>query len=516
MLSGAALYAWVRLDDMAGVAVDASNRLVPQLGRVADIELNITRTSLLARHLMLVRTPADQKLTLDEIGEKRGLVEAAAKGFRENVVNPKARELFAELERRLETFWVIAATNLELTLAGRKEEAFDHLVSTLIPSRNRLLETIKALRTHQRDLLAESVDRAAVGVRQTKVLLGVLLAAAAAVMGFAAFSTIRQIRRRVDLVAETASRVARGDLSHRVVVDGRDEFREMLEQLAAMQASLEGLIGRVHRSSERIASSSGDIASGNQNLSQRTVETSSNLEQTAASIERLSEMVRQSAEAARQANDLVQSAAGVASRGGEVMTSVVSTMGEISTSSHRIADIIGTIDDIAFQTNILALNAAVEAARAGEQGRGFSVVAGEVRALAQRSAAAARESKALITSSVERVEAGSQLVSEAGSTMNELVSSVRRVSEVIGSITSAAREQSQGLAQVNGSVQQIDQMTRQNAALVEQAAAAADSLREQVDALSEVVNRFTLSAEPVSLRSVSTRRPTHEPEALAA
>jgi methyl-accepting chemotaxis protein len=496
LLVVAALYAWVRLDDVANVAADAANRLEPQLGRVADVELNITRTSLLARHFMLVRTPADQQATLEEIGEKRRTIESAIEGFRQHQSNDGSSALFEELERRLATFWTIAGHNLELTGSGRKDQAFDHLVSTLVPARNRLLESIKALRTHQRSLLSEAVQRAAGDVRRTKGVLGGLLALVAMLMTSAALFTTSQIRRRVALVAQTAARIATGDLSRRVVAEGRDEFREMLAQLGEMQDSLEQMIGRVHRSSERIAGSSGGLERGNQNLSRRTVETASSLKETSASIEHLTETVRRSEDAAREANELVRAAADVATHGGEVMANVVSTMGDISERSRRIADIIGTIDDIAFQTNILALNAAVEAARAGPQGRGFSVVAAEVHALAQRSATAARETKSLIVSSVEGVESGSRLVSEAGETMTELVRSVRKVSDIIGSITAAAREQSRGIVQVKGSVERIDEMTRQNGALVEEAGAGASSLQEQVEALSAVVNAFTLSSGP--------------------
>ena len=238
--------------------------------------------------------------------------------------------------------------------------------------------------------------------------------------------------------------------------------------------------------------SSSEVATGNADLSQRTEHTASNLQQTASSIEQLSGTVRQSADAASTANQLAASAATVARRGGEVVSQVVSTMDEINTSSKKIADIIGVIDGIAFQTNILALNAAVEAARAGEQGRGFAVVASEVRGLAKRSGDAAREIKSLIGASVEKVESGSRLVADAGSTMNEIVASVQRVSDMIGDITAASNEQSQGIGQVNTAVTQLDRMTQQNAALVEQSAAAAESLKQQATRLNEVVGAFRL------------------------
>ncbi|NHK98059.1 chemotaxis protein [Rubrivivax benzoatilyticus] len=268
---------------------------------------------------------------------------------------------------------------------------------------------------------------------------------------------------------------------------------------------VEKTLAEVRASADSIRTASNEIATGNLDLSQRTEQTAGSLQQTASSMEQLTGNVRQSADAARQANQLAGSAADTAQRGGEVVAQVVSTMDQINTSSKKIADIIGVIDGIAFQTNILALNAAVEAARAGEQGRGFAVVAGEVRALAQRSASAAREIKTLIGDSVDKVEAGARLVGDAGSTMQEIVASVQRVSDIIGEISAATAEQSSGIAQVNGAVNQLDQMTQQNAALVEQSAAAAGSLREQGTRLAELVATFHLTQTATATPPVLAR-----------
>ena len=294
----------------------------------------------------------------------------------------------------------------------------------------------------------------------------------------------------VERATHFAERIADGDLREAPEVQGADEAAEMMRSLAAMQGSLSQIVGAVLQSAESIQVASSEVATGNLDLSQRTEQTASNLQQTASSMNELTSTVNQSAEAAGTAKQLAGTAADAAGRGGAVVSRVVSTMGEINESSKKIADIISTIDGIAFQTNILALNAAVEAARAGEQGRGFAVVAGEVRSLAQRSAEAAREIKALITASVERVEVGTQLVSDAGRTMGEIVSSVQRVTDIISEISSAATEQSAGIGTVNGAVGQLDQMTQQNAALVEQSAAAAQSLREQAQKLSTLMSRF--------------------------
>jgi methyl-accepting chemotaxis protein len=339
---------------------------------------------------------------------------------------------------------------------------------------------------------SDAMDAAAERTTRRSLLLGLLgLLASGGAVGTAWWmqrKVVDDLRRAVGVATEVAS----GNLCADAHTTRSDEVGDLMRSLGAMTRQLSSSLHTVMQSSSSIQSASSEIATGNQDLSQRTEQTASNLQQAASSMDQLTGTVKQSAESARQANQLASSAAEVAARGGKVVSQVVTTMDEINASSKKIADIIGVIDGIAFQTNILALNAAVEAARAGEQGRGFAVVASEVRSLAQRSAQAAKEIKGLIGASVEKVEGGSRLVADAGATMSEIVSSVQRVSDIIGEITAAAAEQSDGIGQVNATVTQLDQMTQQNAALVEQSAAAAESLKEQAARLAQVVSVFKL------------------------
>ena len=301
------------------------------------------------------------------------------------------------------------------------------------------------------------------------------------------------ICRPLEVARAMAQAIAGGDLSQRIHVEGRDEAADLQRALLDMQNGLGAMVAQVRDASSNIATASQEIATGNQDLSARTEQTASNAQEAVAALSQLTATVQQTASSSQVANQLVTSASGIATRGGQVVQQAVNSMHEISSSSRKIGDIIGLIDSIAFQTNILALNAAVEAARAGEQGRGFAVVAGEVRSLAQRSAAAASEIKGLISSSVTAVDGGVRHVEDAGKAMQEIVSSVQRVTDIIGEINSAASEQAGGIGEVNASVGEIDRMTQQNAALVEESAAAAESLREQAARLSQVVSQFQLA-----------------------
>jgi methyl-accepting chemotaxis protein len=341
-------------------------------------------------------------------------------------------------------------------------------------------------------LQAQRADAAEAASLRLTTVLGLLLLLATAGALFAAWRLQSRVVADIAGAVRLSQEVAAGKLDTHVSSKADDEIGDLVRSLADMVDKLRNSMLTVRAATDHIGTAAREIASGNLDLSQRTEQAASRVQQSASSMEQLTVTVRQTADSARTANQLAGSASTVAQRGGSVVAQVVTTMEDINTSSKKIADIIGTIDGIAFQTNILALNAAVEAARAGEQGRGFAVVASEVRSLAQRSAEAAREIKALIGASVDKVESGTRLVADAGSTMNEIVASVQRVTDIIGEISAAAGEQSGGLGQINTAVADLDRMTQQNAALVEEGAAAAESLHEQASKLAAVVGGFQL------------------------
>ncbi len=397
--------------------------------------------------------------------------------------------------------------------------AFKSFVETkYLPAIGRYVDSLEAfvqLQQSQRDT-AKQEAAAALGnaralawtIQAIVFLLGLVLS----------FLLVRSITRPLNSAVELTDAIAGGNLTVQSHDERQDEFGHLLRSVSQMAARLRGLVSEVRTGVDSMSNASVEIATGNHDLSARTEQAAANLEETASSMEELTATVTQSADTARQANQLASTAAQAATRGGEVVAQVVTSMQTITNSSRKIADIIGVIDGIAFQTNILALNAAVEAARAGEQGRGFAVVASEVRGLAQRSAEAAKEIKGLINASVGSVETGSGQVAQAGQAMDEIVTSVRRVSDLIGEITASSSEQRDGIGQVNQAVTHLDQMTQQNAALVEESAAAASSLRDQAQRLAEVVSVFNVghqpaAAAPAAPRPAPARAPAPRPVA---
>ncbi|WP_088284066.1 methyl-accepting chemotaxis protein [Ideonella sp. A 288] len=379
---------------------------------------------------------------------------------------------------------------LEMKSAGAAIAAT--FLSTAQKEYDTLLKDIARVSQGKLDEAAKDVASAGAAARWAQGAIAIASACAFALGIAMTLLVARGLARRIGTLSASAATLAAGDLSRGLQPQGRDEVGRLMTDLEAVRLRLAGSIQTVHQAAESVRIASAEIAAGNADLSQRTEQQAGSLQQTATSMEELSATVRQNADTALRANQLAGSASAVAREGGEVVGQVVQTMEGITHASRRIADIIGTIDGIAFQTNILALNAAVEAARAGEQGRGFAVVAGEVRTLAQRSAAAAREIKTLIGDSTDKVEAGSRLVKQAGTTMDHIVAQVRHVGDMIGEISAASVEQTTGIGEVSSAVTQLDHATQRNAALVEQSAAAAESLKEQSQRLVQAVGAFTL------------------------
>jgi len=401
-------------------------------------------------------------------------------------------------------------------LAFNSEGAAKVIATRIDPLNQQTLTALNKLVDMQHAASASFKDSSNASDSRLMTMLFVLSAVAVAVgVVFALFIT-RSIIGPLKFAVSVAQKVASGELTSQVKVEGKDETSELLQALKDMNDSLVKTVGQVRSSTETITTASHEIASGNADLSARTESQASSLEETASSMEELTSTVKQNADNARQANQLAVSASSVAVKGGTVVSQVVDTMGSIKESSTKIVDIIGVIDGIAFQTNILALNAAVEAARAGEQGRGFAVVASEVRNLAQRSAAAAKEIKALIDDSVQKVDAGGRLVDEAGQTMGLIVTSIKQVADIMGEITAATLEQSHGIEEVNQAITQMDEMTQQNAALVEEAAAAAESMQEQADHLAEAVSIFKLAGDEFNKQRIAPKPVVRAPAKTTA
>jgi methyl-accepting chemotaxis protein len=421
------------------------------------------------------------------------------KSINDLVSSPEERKLMADIADLRKAYLAARSEVEKAKKNGDAEGALKTFNERFEPSARVYPAGVQQLVDLQRQKSDQATARIQAARAQTMTVLEIAGTLSVLVGALLSWQLTRSITRPLADAEQAARAIASLDLSAELRPQRqqhqqhqRDEVGRLLQAIDTMRGALQRSLSEVRGVVDSISTASAEIATGNQDLSTRTEQAASNLQQTASSMEELTGTVRHSAEAARQANQLTSAAADVAHQGGEVIARVVSTMDDINNSSKRIADIIGVIDGIAFQTNILALNAAVEAARAGEQGRGFAVVAAEVRSLAGRSAEAAREIKRLIGESVERVESGASLVKSAGSTMTEIVGSVKRVSDIVGEISHAAGEQSQGIGQVNTAVAELDRMTQQNAALVEQSAAAASSLKDQALRLAGAVAAFKL------------------------
>ena len=501
------LFALFQLDRVNQTATDLTRQALPAARTLQDIKYQLQRHRAQMTQHLLAATPAEAEGYEKSMPVLWDTVTKDHAAYAQYAKTPEEQQLLSEIGTDLKSYATHAAAILQLSRELQSEQAAYQLrgeslkVTLAIQTRLDALDKINAARTEAFNAAGDELFANAqwwiIGLLIGSVVIGLGLA-----LGIA-----RAVARPLQHAVKLAQQVAAGNLGSHIEVHSRDETGQLLQALKDMNTSLLQIVGEVRQGTDSIATASSQIAMGNQDLSARTEEQASSLEQTAASMEELTATVKQNAASAQQANQMASAASQVAVRGGAAVSKVVQTMSDINASSRKIVDIIGVIDSIAFQTNILALNAAVEAARAGDQGRGFAVVASEVRTLAQRSASAAKEIKQLIDASVTKVEEGNGQVEQAGKTMEEIVHSVRRVTDIMGEITAASHEQTAGIEQVNQAVTQMDQMTQQNAALVEEAAAATDALQGQAAALSKVVSVFDLGQ--------ATALAAHQPQAAA-
>ena len=486
--------ALMQLRSMRSSAETITGNALPSVEVINTLNTDLARTRLLELRHVNNDEPGYMAQVEAQFEQLQKHLADAKKLYEPLIVTAEERELYAQFLRERERYVELNKQLFEISRRGDKEQAKQVLGGESLKLYDQSSATLQKLIKFNSDvardetLASQRVYDGAVRMLALAALVAVLVAAGAGIW------LVRSIRAPLEQAVQAADRVANGDLSGVIRVEREDETGRLLSALERMQSSLVQTVRTVRQNAEGVASASSQIASGNVDLSGRTEEQASALEETAASMEQLGSTVRQNADNARAANQMAVNASQVAAQGGAVVAEVVETMKGINNSSQQIADIITVIDSIAFQTNILALNAAVEAARAGEQGRGFAVVAGEVRTLAQRSAEAAKEIKALISTSVQRVEQGTQLVDKAGATMADIVSAISRVTDLMAEISAASQEQSQGVAQVGEAVTQMDQTTQQNAALVEESAAAAGALRKQAQDLVQAVAVFQLPA----------------------
>ncbi len=486
------LFAVNRVNRVQGSVVDLATNWLPSTQQLAGLNEALNQMRRAELQMML---GGDAKAIQDEsarIEKQWTLVPKLLESYVGTLADGEEKQLFGAFKTTVDRYRETQGKLLAMVREGKTDEAMAYLRGDSRVAFRATTDAIGKLGT----VNDAGVDQAKVDGEQSyrTVLWGIwLMMAVALAMGAAVgWLLTRSLTVPLSFAASTADRIAGGDLTGELSSARGDELGDLLRALARMQEALNASMSDVRRSADSISAASQEVSSGGHDLSVRTEAEAASIEQTSAALQQVTDTVRQSSASAQQAHQLAAAASEVAVAGGEVVARVVSTMDGIQASSRKIGDIIGVIDGIAFQTNILALNAAVEAARAGEQGRGFAVVATEVRTLAQRSAQAAHEIKDLIVHSVDQVEGGARLVTEAGQTMDKVVGSVQRVSGLIGEIASAIQEQSQSVGEVNTAISQLDGMTQQNAALVEESAAASESLRDQAGRLIEVVARFRL------------------------
>jgi methyl-accepting chemotaxis protein len=480
---------------------------VPKIAEARDIKDNLNLVARAIRNMLLLQNPEEVKKEGERVAKARADNSALVKHLEDAITSSEGKARLAKMTEARNKYAAGLDNVLDAIKGGNTEEAATVLLGPVREAQGNYMAALDELIKFQEGLTDEAMKDAKADISALQLTIIVCLVISLGCAVFMGAWITKSISGPIREAVGVARAVASGDLSSNIVSTGNNETGQLLAALHDMQVSLTGIVQSVRQGSESVSTASAEIAQGNNDLSARTESQASSLEETAASMEELSGTVKQNADSARQANQLSANASMVAKNGGEVVGQVVHTMRDINDSSRKIADIISVIDGIAFQTNILALNAAVEAARAGEQGRGFAVVASEVRALAGRSAEAAKEIKTLITASVEKVEHGTTLVDQAGSTMTEVVEAITRVTQLMGEIDSASNEQAAGVAQVGEAVSQMDQVTQQNAALVEEMAAAASSLKTQAQDLVKTVAFFKLADGHVTPSKLHVRAP---------
>jgi len=474
-------------------AADIAHNSMAKLEGSAMVLNNVSAIEIALQHAVLARSAAERKDDSELIMTKRAEVDALYQMVDPATFDARGREVFEQAGRLNVQYVKGQDAILGFLAAGDDVTARSYLMDELKPMLVSYKKLLSAQMAKQKELGKESAEEGQSKYILTRNVLIALGIAVLAISASTAWWTTRSITQPIAQALKIANTVASGDLRSDIAYSQTDETGQLLLALKRMNDSLVSTVSTVRAGTDTIMSASAQVANGSLDLSSRTEQQAGALEETASSMEELTSIVRQNADNALNANQLAKDASAAAARGRTVIEQVVGTMSEIDTSAAKITDIVSVIDSIAFQTNILALNASVEAARAGELGRGFAVVANEVRNLAQRSAAAAKEIKVLIESSTEKVQAGSKLVGEAGTTMRDIVDSVRRVTEIMAEISDAGREQTSGIEQINQAVMQIDAVTQQNAALVEETSAAAAAMRDQAERLAQVVSVFKLA-----------------------
>ena len=488
-----ALWAALQLRALRANTNELAENWLPSVRVLAELDHTLFSVRLGYVRLALSEDAKERRQADDSIAKNAALYEQAWKRYTALISSDAERQLADEVARAYQLYVADGVEMHRLIAAGQQDQVVAMNTGGMKQRGRDVADRLEKVTQINLDGAVAEAAAAEQTYERALLSMGIAAVLAVAVGLVLAWRNASNLGGRIGRASAAATHFADGDLTHEIRVEGGDEIADMLAALARMQQQLSGIVLEVRQNAESVATASSEISQGNHDLSSRTEQQASALQQTAASMEQINGTARHSADNAAQASQLADQASGVAETGGAVVGEVVSTMHEIEQASREMEAIIGVIDGIAFQTNILALNAAVEAARAGEQGRGFAVVAGEVRTLAQRSAEAAREIKALIGASVERVELGSSQVDRAGATIQDVVSSIRRVTDIVGEISSASVEQSSGVAQVGEAITQMDRATQENAALVEESAAAAESLKLQAEHLVAAVAVFKLA-----------------------